>query len=71
MNAFVFWMLAVGIICFARLFANYAEARLEKSRCLFGCAKRNIIKLSSERGVCCRCGWMHRVTSDRTLNSQR
>jgi hypothetical protein len=71
MNAFVFWMLAVGIICFGRLLVDYVEARLEKSRCLFGCAKRNIIKVSSERGVCCRCGWMHRATSDRMLNSQR
>ncbi len=71
MNAFVFWMAAVGIICFGRLLVDYVEARLEKSRCLFGCAKRNIIKVSSERGVCYRCGWMHKVTSGRTLNSQR
>jgi hypothetical protein len=71
MNAFVFWMLAVGIICFGRMLVDHLEARLEKSRCLFGCAKRNIIKVSSERGVCCRCGWMHRATSDRMLNSQR
>jgi hypothetical protein len=61
----------VGIICFARLLVDLLEARLEKSRCLFRCAKRNIIKVSSERGVCYRCGWMHRVASDRTLNSQR
>jgi hypothetical protein len=71
MNAFAFWMLAVGIICFGRLLVHYMDARLEKSRCLFGCAKRNIQKVSSERGVCCRCGWTHRITSDQTLNSRR
>ena len=71
MKAFVFWMSVVGMVCFARLLVDYLEARLEKSRCLFGCARRNIIKVSRERGVCCRCGWMHRVTSEATFNSQR
>jgi hypothetical protein len=71
MNALAFWTLAVGIICSGRLLVDYLEARLEKSRCLFGCSKRNLMKVSSERRVCCRCGWMHRVTSDRPLNSQR
>jgi hypothetical protein len=71
MREFVFWMSVVGIICLGLLVVDFVEARLEKSRCLFGCAKRNIIKVSSERGVCCRCGWMQRVANDRTLDSQR
>ena len=71
MREFVFWMSVVGIISFVRPLVDLLEARLEKRSCLFGCAKRNIIKVSSERGVCCRCGWMQRVRSDRALNSQR
>jgi hypothetical protein len=71
MREFVFWMSVVGVISFCRLFVHFLEARLEKRSCLFGCAKRNIIKVSRERGVCCRCGWMQRVPSDRRLNSQR
>jgi hypothetical protein len=38
MREFVFWMSVVGIISFVR-FVDFLEARLEKSSCLFGCAK--------------------------------
>jgi hypothetical protein len=69
MREFVFWSSVVGIISFGRLLVDFVEVRLEKSRCLFGCAKRNIIRISSERGVCCRCGWMQRVASDRAFDS--
>jgi hypothetical protein len=71
MRELVFWMSVVGIICSGRLFVDIVEARRKTSRCFFGCAKRNIIKVSSERGVCCRCGWMQRIASDQTLGSQR
>jgi hypothetical protein len=71
MREFGFWTSVVGIICLSRLLAALVEARLEKSRCLFGCAKRNIIKVSSERGICCRCGWMQRIANDRAFDSQR
>jgi hypothetical protein len=71
MREFVFWLSVVGMITFGRLLVDFLEARLKKNRCLFGCARRNIIKVSNERGVCCRCGWMRRVGSDRRLNSPR
>ena len=51
MRELVFWMSVVGIIYSGRLFVDIVEARRKTSRCLFGCAKRNIIKVSSERGV--------------------